>query len=111
MLNTAVQDNTQNGINVDRTSNGAIFDSVISGNSSRGISVEWNSTVQMSGTEVTMNGGHGVVSFQESFINFFDPPNTIELNAGDDVRCNGGSGLFAIGCLSFLQGEHCETRS
>ncbi len=52
----------------------------------------------MSNTEVTGNGGHGVLSFQQSFVNFFDPPSTIEMNGlvgGDDVHCDGGSGLFA----------------
>lgn len=95
MSHTTVEHNTLDGIDVSRDSAGAIFTSRINHNGRFGIHVLWDGTLQISDTEITNNGSHGVNIFLQSFMNFFDPPSTIESNGVIDVNCEGRSGFFA----------------
>lgn len=95
MRNTMVVNNTQIGILIFRSSSAALFSgNLISGNGGDGITIQSSGSFSMSGSTVTDNGNVGVNIDTYSFVFFFDPPNTIEDNTNDDVRCNDSGGLF-----------------
>lgn len=95
MTHTTIEHNTLDGVNVSRTSDGSIFSSKIQHNSGNGVVVLWDGTLQLSTTEITNNGRNGLVISLQSFVNFFNPPSTIESNGVSDVRCEGRSAFFA----------------
>lgn len=93
MHETTIEQNAAFGILMFGSSSGLMFFNVIQNNGGTGVSVHSSGSLQISGTTIRGNGGAGIDVSRYSFINMFDPPNTIE-GHGVDVLCSQQGGLF-----------------
>ena len=92
MSATTIETNNATGILMFGNSSGAIFSGTVIDDNGVDIQISASSSLQVSGSFITNNVGIGVAVNRYSFINMFDPKNTIEGNSVD-VVCNQSGGL------------------
>ena len=86
LIGVTIERSVETGVLVTGSSSAIIGLGTVIDDNGQGVASHTNSHVSMSDSTITNNVGDGVQAALDGFINFEDPPNTIEGN-GSDVSC------------------------